>query len=144
MDSFKRDISLNLTRTDNNDILVRDTLKDRFHDIVLEVIVDHRNLNIKDIRVEFERAPTRYCQNLGERLKGLIGTPVKKGLTRKIFEVTGGGEGCGNIRNMLLASLPLVLNLTAGAGIDDEEALLAKIEEELEGTCIGYTKPKNM
>lgn len=138
MNSFQRDISINLTRS-GDDIVVTNTLKDRFHDILLEVVVDFATLVIKDIRVEHHQSPSQHCYLIQTKLKELIGTPVSKGLTKKIMEVTGGSQGCINLRNVLLSSLPLALNLKAGEGMADSQKLLEKIAQELQGTCIGYS-----
>jgi hypothetical protein len=72
-----------------------------------------------------------------ERLVGFI---IGRGLNRKLQEVFGGGEGCGNLRTMLLGLLPLALNVKAAAGFADEEEMLDSIRERLTGSCAGYAR----
>jgi hypothetical protein len=61
-------------------------------------------------------------------------------MTRRLFELFGGSEGCGNIRTMLMGLLPLALNAKAAAGIRDHNEMLEKMRRELTGSCIGYPK----
>jgi len=68
----------------------------------------------------------------------LVGTVIGKGLNKRLIEIFGGGEGCGNIRTMLMGLLPLALNAKAADGIKDQTEMLEKISKQLSGTCIGY------
>ena len=56
------------------------------------------------------------------------------------FIVFDGGEGCGNLRVMLLGLLPLAINVKAATGFNDEKAMLDSISERLQGSCAGYVK----
>ena len=91
-------------------------------------------------RAEFHKAPTKDCRNVAARLEQLIGFTIGKGLNRKLVEVLGGGEGCGNVRTMLLGLLPLALNVRASAGFRREQEMLDAIHEQLRGTCAGYAE----
>jgi len=141
MEDFRRDISYRLLKRDDGTALLVATLQDRFHDIELEVVVDAASLEIGSVRAEFRKSPTVDCQKVSDRLAGLVGFAIGRGLQRKLMEVLGGGEGCGNLRNLLQGLLPLVLNLKAAAGITDEREMLDTIHDHLRGTCVGYGKP---
>lgn len=140
MDSFARNISMKFDKGENNNILITVSMTDIFHDIVLKVVVDWEMV-IKDLRVDFIKAPRPDCHLIQERLALLIGTPIGIGLTKRLYKVLGGNKGCANLRNMLLCSLPLALNFKAADGLEDDSELLDQIHNQLVGTCIGYAKP---
>jgi len=136
-DDFKRDISYRILRCPEGFTLTA-TLNDPFHDILLEIIVDGGNMRIVSARVNFFKQPTDFCPNIEKGMAALAGTIIGKGLTRRLAEIFGGSEGCGNIRTMLMGLLPLALNAKAAIGIKDETEMMEKIRKELTGTCIGY------
>ena len=138
MEDFQRDIGYRVLKQQDGSIALTASLRDRFHDIVVEVVADGDSLTITSTRAEFHRAPTDDCRNVSVRLEQLIGFPIGKGLNRKLAEVLGGGKGCGNVRTMLLGLLPLAINVKASAGFEDEQEMLDAIEEQLRGTCAGY------
>ena len=139
MEDFTREISYHIQR-DDDQIVLNGNLKDRFHDIRMELLVDFETLKINAARVIFVRHPTEGCPNVAWRMERLVGFTVGKGLNNKLLETFGGGEGCGNLRVMLLGLLPLAMNVKAAAGFTDEKAMLDSISERLQGSCAGYVK----
>ncbi|BCS52247.1 DUF2889 domain-containing protein [Geobacter sp. SVR] len=140
MDGFQRDISYRIGRHGDGRLLLSATMRDRYHDIVLEVLVLEDTLVIDGITAEFRRCPTGECRFATLRLQQLAGTTIGKGLNRRIMEALGGESGCGNLRNLLLGLLPLAMNLKAAEGFEDEEAMMDNIREQLRGTCAGYPR----
>jgi hypothetical protein len=138
MEDFQRDISYRARKRVDGQVSLSALLRDRFHDMEVEVVADLDTLTITAAGVDFRKSPTADCCNVAERLDGLVGFTIGKGLNRKLMEVLGGGEGCGNIRNLLLGLLPLAMNVRASAGIADEREMLDTIHERLRGTCAGY------
>ena len=136
-DDFTRDISYRIFHC-HEGIALTATMKDVFHDIFIEIIVDAENLRILSALVNFLKQPTDYCQQIDKAMSLLVGTVIGKGLNKRLIEIFGGGEGCGNIRTMLMGLLPLALNAKAAAGIQDRDEMLEKIRRELSGSCIGY------
>jgi len=141
MEDFRRDVSYRLYKQDDGALLLTATLHDRFHDILLEVTVDSETLAITAARVDFRRAPSGECPNVVKRLEMLVGLVIGKGLSRALTTALGGGEGCGNLRTLLMGLLPLALNVQAAAGFDDEQEMMAAIHDRLLGTCAGYVRP---
>lgn len=141
MEDFQRDISYRLLRQDEETVKLIGLLSDRFHDVEVQVLVDAATMEIRSASVDYRKSPTTDCCNVSERLEGLVGFTIGKGLQKKLMDVVGGGEGCGNVRNMLLGLLPLALNVRAAAGISDEREMLDTIHEKLMGTCAGYANP---
>lgn len=140
MEDFQRDLSYHVVRAENDQIKLTARLTDRFHDIRITVLVDFGTLEIRTAAVEFVRHPSKDCPAVAARMERLIGFVVGRGLNRKLQETFGGGEGCGNLRVMLLGLLPLALNVKAAAGFTDEQQMLDSISERLTGSCAGYIR----
>ena len=141
MEDFQRDITYRVFKREDGAIALTAILKDRFHDILVEIVVDGATLAIGSARADFRKSPTSDCRNVSARLELLNGFAIGKGLSRKLTEVLGGSEGCGNLRTLLLGLLPLALNVRASAGYRDEGEMLDAIHEQLVGTCAGYVRP---
>ena len=139
-DDFQRDICYRVFRLDG-DIALTATMKDVFHDIFIEIRVEPAGMRISAARVNFFRHPTDYCPQIERAMTALVGTVIGKGMTRRLLELFGGSEGCGNIRTMLLGLLPLALNAKAAGGIQDQDEMLEKIRQDLTGSCVGYPLP---
>ena len=140
MDNFQRDISYQVQRGDDGQIILTARLCDRFHDIRMEVVVDFESLKINAARVSFVRHPSEDCPAVASRMERLVGFTIGRGLNRLLQETFGGGEGCGNLRVMLLGLLPLAMNVKAAAGFTDEQEMLDTIKVQLAGSCAGYLK----
>jgi Protein of unknown function (DUF2889) len=141
MEEFRRDVSYQLLRREDGAILLTATLNDRFHDIVLEVVVNAGSLTVGSASVRFNRAPSRECPHAAARLEQLAGLVIGPGLNRRLTELLGGVQGCGNLRTLLVGLLPLAMNARAAAGISDEQELLDTIHNRLVGACAGYATP---
>lgn len=137
MENFKRDIGYQVVVQEDESILLSGTLKDRFHDISIDVVVDGLSLEIVRSSCLFKAAPSQYCRRLEERLD-LQGIVIGKGLSRALNVALGGVHGCGNLRTLLMGLLPLALNVKASRGISDDQEVLDVIHHQLQGTCIGY------
>lgn len=138
MSDFRRNIAFSVAAVAGNATLVTSVMTDKFHDIQLEVVIDDASLTIRRISLAFRKAPMEKCIHSKSRLDLLAGVPIGKGLTRKLFEVLGGSAGCPNLRNMLLCSLPLVLNQRAAEGFSEVPEMMESIHGQLRGTCAGY------
>lgn len=136
-DDFTRDISYRVFRC-GDEISLTASMKDVFHDIFLEVRVDPETMRISSARVNFYQHPSDFCPQIDKGMATLVGTTIGKGISKKLVEIFGGSEGCGNIRTLLMGLLPLALNAKAAIGTKTQGEMLEKIRKELTGTCIGY------
>lgn len=143
MGSFRRDVQYHVSRPEAGKMMLTATMRDSYHDIVLEVLVQESDLTILAATADFYRSPEELCPSVALRLEKMIGVTIGKGLTRAIMSAAGGGEGCVNIRNLLSGLLPLAINVKAAAGYTDERAMLDAIREKLAGTCAGYPAQEN-
>lgn len=142
MNEFQRDISYRIRNSNDGRIRLSATMRDCYHDIVLEVVVNEESLAIEGVVADFRQCPTTECPNAAEQLSRLTGITIGKGLNKQIVEALGGEEGCGNLRNLLLGLLPLAINVKAATGFTDEETMLDKMSEQMRGTCAGYPRHK--
>ena len=138
LDSFHRDISYHVSRGENGAISLLGTLRDRYHDIEIEVFVDGDSLRIVDVRLLLRAVPSPFCHRIEKRLEGLKGLEIARGVNRRLGEILGGGEGCGNLKSMLMGMLPLAINARAAAGLDDESRMLEVMHAQMKGTCAGF------
>jgi len=138
MQDFQRTIDYGVRAEADGRMTLTARLRDRFHDIEVAIVADIATLEILASRVEFHRAPTAHCTEAADKGAPLQSFVIGRGLSRKLNEVFGGPQGCGNLRVMLAGLLPLAINLQAGAGLADEEAALTAIHDRLLGTCAGY------
>lgn len=143
MNSFKRDISYSVSQPDCERILLIATMRDLYHHIVLEVLVQESDLTILAANVDFHKSPEKLCSSVTDNLQKMVGFKIGKGLTRAILNSMGGEHGCVNMRNLLSGLLPLAMNVKAAAGFSDERAMLDNIRENLAGACAGYPLKEN-
>ena len=138
LNSFHRDISYHVTMAGKDTISLVGTLRDRYHDIEVEVLVDMASLKIVDIRSLFRNIPSPFCHDVEKRLQTIIGMEIARGINRRIGEALGGPEGCGNLKSMLMGLLPLAINARAAAGLEDDSQMLEAMHEQMKGTCAGF------
>lgn len=138
MEDFRRELVYQTRLQGDEEILMSGTLKDCFHDIMVELVVDIESLTISKSRCVVKAAPSPYCEPIQERIKLLEGIVIGKGLSRKLNDALGGPEGCGNLRTILIGLLPLALNVKASLGLTDDKEILETIHNRLQGACVGY------
>lgn len=138
MQNFQRHISHTISFDKNGNIVLRGTLKDVFHDIVVEFLIEKDELEIIDVTTRFHKSPTEHCCHIEERMMLFIGEKITPGLTRTIIKILGGAKGCGNLYAILVGLLPLAVNAKAAAGLGDPEEVMKAIQARLTGTCAGY------
>ncbi len=142
MEEFQRDFTYR-TGMGAEGLVLSATMTDRYHDLRIEVTVDPDNMTITAARAEFKRSPTNFCHDVTRGMERLVGMTIGRGMNRRLLDLFGGGEGCGNVRTILSGLLPLALNVGAARGIRDEADMLATIQRRLSGTCAGYPAEDN-
>jgi len=136
-DDFQRDFVYRIFRVEEG-LALTAAMKDIFHDIFVEIRVNPENMMIVAAKVDFLKCPTEFCPRIDRAMAELVGTTIGKGMNKRLVEIFGGKDGCGNIRTILMGLLPLALNAKAATGINDQDEMLEKIRKELTGTCVGY------
>lgn len=137
---FSRNMNTKVGCEKGGDITIISEMTDQFHHFIVTVTAG-RDLVIKDVQVEMQKSPTPLCQNKIQEMKSLVGVQIGRGFTGKVLEVLGGHNGCNNLKNMLLTSLPLAINIQAAYDSDGYESAQEKMHRRLQGTCVGYSLP---
>lgn len=136
-EDFQRDISYRIFKVEAG-IALTATMKDLFHDIFIDIRVHPETMMITAARLDFLQHPTEFCPRIERSVSALVGTVIGKGMSKRLAEIFGGSEGCGNVRTMLMGLLPLALNAKAATGISNQDEMLEKMRKVLKGSCIGY------
>jgi hypothetical protein len=140
MEQFQRDLTYRTSLAEDG-LHLTATMRDRFHDLEMEVLVDLETMMITRATAEFRRSPAQLCPTVTQGMEKLVGTVIGKGMNRRLMELFGHKEGCGNIRTILNGLLPLAINVRAARGIEDEGEMLEAISSKLAGSCAGYPLP---
>ncbi|HEX3031040.1 MAG TPA: DUF2889 domain-containing protein [Bacillota bacterium] len=138
---FTRNLSTQVGCESNGDITIVSEMTDQFHHFRLTIKAGRKSLVIKDLNLEMLKSPTPLCSKIIPELKSLVGVGIGRGLTGKVLEILGGHDGCINLKNMLLTSLPLAINIQAAYDTEGSESGQEKMHRRLEGTCMGYSLP---
>ncbi|PLX97289.1 MAG: hypothetical protein C0620_01210 [Desulfuromonas sp.] len=135
---FERTVRYSITRNGEGNFLLKAQLEDRLHDIETVLITTADTLEIQSATVAFKRSPSPFCAQAQQCFARLVGVRIGKGLSTTLRERLGGGEGCGNLRTMMLGLLPLAINARVSQDCESDEHALELMQQQLEGTCAGF------
>jgi hypothetical protein len=95
LDSFNRSFSLNIRPVEDDAFLATATLSDYFHDIRISLKVRESDLTVLEAEGSMGWIPyPAGCPKSLALLQRLVGTPIKRGISRRIANELGGPEGC--------------------------------------------------
>ncbi|MFZ5626928.1 MAG: DUF2889 domain-containing protein [Bacillota bacterium] len=140
MAEFSRTMQANLKKISADAIQAELSITDRYHDIKLLLSIRLPDYEITNVEAQFNCTPSPYCPLIEAKLKQLVGVRVARGLNRTLNQLFSGSEGCINMKNLLAAFLPLVINTHLVSAASSEEEALATVARELAGTCVGYPR----
>ncbi|AVX20033.1 Protein of unknown function [Carboxydocella sporoproducens DSM 16521] len=138
MAEFSRTMQADFKKISSEVIQAELSICDRYHDIRLLLFIGLPDYEITRVEASFHRTPSPYCPLIETKLKQLVGVRVARGLNRTLNQLFSGSEGCINMKNLLAAFLPLVINTHLVSGASSEEEALETVARELAGTCVGY------
>jgi hypothetical protein len=98
---FTRKKDVNVFATDSG-ITVVAHMKDRVHEMEVEVDVRFPTMTITDVRATMISVPYEECQKALAALSGAVGLEIKKGLTQRMEEAIGGCFGCSHLTNLVM------------------------------------------
>jgi len=139
---FTRTFENRLYENENGGITVVAHLFDVFHDITLSLDVSLPDFVISNASIEFAKAPGERCQELCPRIAELNGQQIQHGFTQLVRSRYGEADGCPNIVNMLLTSVPLAINTSwmiavkHGVPYDD---IKGTRDAQMKDVCISFT-----
>src|SRR6185369_9160713 len=100
-DDFQRDLQYRVSKAEEGLVLTA-TMKDLFHDVFIEIRINPDNMMIIAAKVDFLKSPSEFCPRIDRAMAELVGATVGKGIHKRLVEIFGGQEGCGNIRTILM------------------------------------------
>lgn len=143
MQLFARDIKISIDYIDENIFTVNCSLVDSLHNLILTQKVSIEKPTILSGELKVIKAPNEKCKQLEllpERLNGLA---LGKGFTKAVISRVGGADGCVNLVNMVLVSVPLVINTSwlyyAHTGKYSFEEIKNIEKQQMSGVCLGYS-----
>ncbi len=107
---FERTYKNSLFENDSGGITVVSHLSDMIHDIKITLDVSVPDFEISNSKLEVVMAPGGRCQELCPMIEKLNGQKIKHGFTQFVRDLFGASDGCPNVVNMLLTSVPLAIN----------------------------------
>jgi hypothetical protein len=138
---FKRIFENSLYENESGGITVESHMFDVLHDIKLSLDVSLPDFVISNANLEIAKAPGERCQELCPMIAKLNGQQIKHGFTQFVHTLYGKADGCPNIVNMLLSSVPLAINTSwmiavkHGASYDD---IKATRKSQMKDLCISF------
>nr|WP_320048833.1 DUF2889 domain-containing protein [uncultured Desulfuromonas sp.] len=135
---FQRTVHYSIAQNDQGHFILKAHLKDRLHDIETIVTTSPDTLEILSASASFNRSPSPFCSQSEKRFANLVGLSIGKGLSLELRERLAGGDGCGNLRTMMLGLLPLAINARVSQGSESDEQAFEMMQQALEGTCAGF------
>ena len=120
----KRDIGIEAFELENGHLMLEATLLDPYHLIRLNIHIDPQTKTIIHSKSEFASHPHTGCPMVAIKAKLLIGLKIERGITRKVSERIGGGEGCIHLRELTLETINFAA--TALIGYDEGFGLMSR------------------
>lgn len=140
---FERTYKINVGK-ESEAFTVNCVLEDIYHNIILTQKLSLENPIILSGHLDVIKAPNPECQQLRQLPERLNGLAIDKGFTKEVVTRLGGPKGCVNLVNMVLVSLPLVINATwlyhARTGQRSQDEIKQMEQELMAGVCLGYPK----
>ncbi|WP_321530468.1 DUF2889 domain-containing protein [uncultured Desulfuromonas sp.] len=136
---FQRTVRYSISQhPQQGNFILKAHLEDRLHDIETVLTTTPDTLEILSATVQFRRSPSPLCSQTEKRFARLVGLTIGKGLSYNLKERLGGGEGCGNLRTMMLGLLPLAINARVSQDCESDEQAMEMMQQQLQGTCAGF------
>ena len=141
---FKRSFEISLHENEKNGIAVEVRMSDVLHDMTITLDVSLPDFLISNTSLKVEKAPGESCEELCTRMAELNGRQVKHGFTQLVQDLYGQADGCPNLVNMLLSSVPLAINaswmIAMKHGVPYEQIKRVQ-ESQMKDICISFRSP---
>ena len=138
---FKRNFEISLYENEKDSITVEVQMSDVFHDMTITLDVSLPDFLISNTSLKVDKAPGGDCDELCIRMAELNGRQVKHGFTQIVQDLYGQADGCPNLVNMLLSSVPLAINaswmIAMKRGVPYEQIKRVQ-ESQMKDICISF------
>lgn len=141
---FRRTFEISLHEDEKDGITVVVQMSDVFHDMTITLDVSLPDFLISNTSLKVDKAPGENCDALCTRMAELNGRQVKHGFTQIVQDLYGQADGCPNLVNMLLSSVPLAINaswmIAMKRGVPYEQIKRVQ-ESQMKDICISFRSP---
>lgn len=112
-----------------------------FHDMIVRLLVDTKDLTIEDVEVELIKVPRQECLDLKNSLSIIKGVRISKGFTQRIKSLLRQTQGCTHLRELLQAMGPAAIQggfIVMAEKLTDSSALMEdpRIRKEIVNTLV--------
>jgi hypothetical protein len=136
---------------ENGSLLVKVTSNDTWLSLSVEMTVKAPDLEITDIKGQFDRSFYDKCKDTLPVLQEAVGIRIGPGLIKNVNALVGSKIGCRRMADMILDGCDQVINrftfttLRQMQNIKEEDRATAqreflKMNPQLIGSCIAYAK----
>jgi hypothetical protein len=136
---------------ENGSLLVKVTSNDTWLSLSVEMTVKAPDLEITDIKGQFDRSFYDKCKDTLPVLQEAVGIRIGPGLIKNVNALVGSKIGCRRMADMILDGCDQVINrftfttLRQMQNIKEEDRAAAqreflKMNPQLIGSCIAYAK----
>jgi hypothetical protein len=143
---YSRDIKVEFEEYSDECLLARSHMEDIYHDITMEFIVSRSDMVIRQADVRMVRVPGAHCRDISPAIKQLEGLSITSGFNKKVSMLLKEAGGCPNLLNLIMVSVPLLVNMVSVAdyhkGLIDWTGLTEITTRSLDGVCVGYSNKR--
>jgi hypothetical protein len=136
---------------ENGSLLVKVTSNDTWLSLSMEMTVKVPDMEITDVKGEFNRCFYEKCRETLPVLQEAVGIRIGSGLIKNINALVGSRTGCRRMADMILDGCDQVINrftfstLRQMQDVKEEDRAAAqkeflKMNPQLIGSCIAYAK----
>lgn len=144
MSVFSRKIQIDIDEHQPGILVLKTSLCDKYHDILLSLLVRVADFSIVEASVDMKKIPHSDCRKVYELMEAMKGCTVGPGFTRQVLKTMGGPQGCPNLVNLFLITAPLAINAAAVMKQEQESLTDEQMDEIwreiLGGVCVAYPK----
>jgi len=131
MEIYERNINASVAKSGSEFITTKASLLDLNHNIRVEIKVDIKSRTIVDASAQMIKTPFNICKHTGEKVTGLKGIKIERGVTRKMVEIIGKNEGCTHLYELSVEAVRLSSNVLLGFEVGDDDWRERKLPDEV-------------
>ncbi len=148
---YSRNKLITVEDLENGSLLVKMTSNDTWLSLSMEMMIKVPDMEITDIRGEFNRSFYDKCRETLPVLKEAVGIRIGPGLIKNVNALVGNKTGCRRMADMILDACDQVINrftfstLRQAQNVKEEDRAAVqkeflKMNPQLIGSCIAYAK----
>lgn len=152
MEIYERNINISCAVLDEGRLVTKASLLDLNHNMRVEITIDKKSFVIVDAVARMVKVPFEVCALTTERVKGIVGMKIERGINRKLAGALGRSEGCSHLFELALEAVRLSSNILLGFSHMEEEWRDRRMEDAefierakpfLKNSCLPFHEPES-